>query len=72
MPDERGDRFPPWHGDMPGQVCDTFFGGLESERRRVMGDRKHYCELDHSRASYLAACFVLLGDCLLTLVKHRP
>ncbi|KAI3144547.1 hypothetical protein CBS147325_5307 [Penicillium roqueforti] len=42
MPDERGDRFPPWHGDMPGQVCDTFFGGLESERKRVMGDRKHY------------------------------
>ena len=51
MPDERGGRFPSWHGDMPGPLCDAFFGGLESERRRVMGDRKHYCELDHLRAS---------------------
>ncbi|OQE46325.1 hypothetical protein PENCOP_c001G04652 [Penicillium coprophilum] len=42
MPDERGARFPPWHGDMPGQDCDAFFGGLEKERKRVMGDRKHY------------------------------
>ncbi|KGO76730.1 Acyl-CoA N-acyltransferase [Penicillium italicum] len=42
MPDERGARFPPWHGDMPGQGCDAFFEGLEKERKRVMGDRKHY------------------------------
>jgi hypothetical protein len=33
-------------GDMPGQDCDAFFGGLERARRRVMGDRKHYCKLD--------------------------
>jgi hypothetical protein len=46
MLDERGPRFPPWHGDMPKQDCDTFFGGLDQERKRVMGDRKHYCELD--------------------------
>ncbi|OQD66665.1 hypothetical protein PENPOL_c004G04721 [Penicillium polonicum] len=42
MPDERGARFPPWHGDMPGQDCDAFFGGLEKNRRRVMDDKKHY------------------------------
>lgn len=44
MADERGPRFPPWHGDMPQHDCDVFFGCLESERKRVMGDRKHYCE----------------------------
>ncbi|KAJ5131118.1 Acyl-CoA N-acyltransferase [Penicillium bovifimosum] len=42
MADERGPRFPPWHSDMPQHDCDTFFGKLESERKRVMGDRKHY------------------------------
>ncbi|KAJ5774882.1 Acyl-CoA N-acyltransferase [Penicillium paradoxum] len=42
MPDERGPRFPPWHGDMPQTDCEKFFGSLESERKRVMGDRKHY------------------------------
>ncbi|KOS41871.1 hypothetical protein ACN38_g7252 [Penicillium nordicum] len=42
MPDERGPRFPPWHGDMPSPDCDAFFGGLEDNRRRVMGDKKHY------------------------------
>lgn len=43
MPEERGRRYPPWHDDMPAQVCDAFFDGEENERRRVMGDRKHYC-----------------------------
>ncbi|KAJ5514949.1 hypothetical protein N7463_004501 [Penicillium fimorum] len=28
MPEERGARFPPWHGDMPGQDCDGFFGAV--------------------------------------------
>ncbi|KAJ5208052.1 hypothetical protein N7449_002431 [Penicillium cf. viridicatum] len=42
MSDERGARFPPWHGDMRGQDCDAFFGGMEKNRRRVMGDKKHY------------------------------
>lgn len=43
MPEERGRRWPPWHGDMPRQDCDDFLAGLESERKRVMGDVKHYC-----------------------------
>ncbi|RJE27431.1 hypothetical protein PHISCL_00165 [Aspergillus sclerotialis] len=42
MPEERGRRYPPWHEDMPGQVCDAFFQREESERRRIMGDQKHY------------------------------
>ncbi|SPO04577.1 uncharacterized protein DNG_07262 [Cephalotrichum gorgonifer] len=42
MPEERGARYPPWHGDMPGEVCDAFFVREEAERRRVMGDRRHY------------------------------
>lgn len=43
MPEERGRRYPPWHKDMPAQDCDAFFQREESERRRVMGDQKHYC-----------------------------
>ncbi|KAJ5115399.1 hypothetical protein NUU61_001158 [Penicillium alfredii] len=42
MPEERGRRYPPWNEDMPGEECDTFFAREESERRRVMGDQKHY------------------------------
>lgn len=43
MPDQRGPRFPPWHADQPSQDCNAFFGKLEDDRKRVMGDRKHYC-----------------------------
>lgn len=43
MPDERGRRYPPWHEDMPTHACDAFFQREESERRRIMGDQKHYC-----------------------------
>jgi hypothetical protein len=59
MPDQRGPRFPPWHADQPSQDCNAFFGKLEDDRKRVMGDRKHYCMtpraalLDHG--SYLQA-----------------
>ncbi|OIW30684.1 acetyltransferase [Coniochaeta ligniaria NRRL 30616] len=42
MPDERGRRYPPWHEDMPTHACDAFFQREESERRRIMGDQKHY------------------------------
>ncbi|OBT66138.1 hypothetical protein VE03_05140 [Pseudogymnoascus sp. 23342-1-I1] len=42
MPEERGRRFPPWHPDSPQQTCDDFITGLESERKRVMGDAKNY------------------------------
>lgn len=43
MPEERGRRYPPWHEDMPGQVCDVFFQREEDERKREMEDKKHYC-----------------------------
>jgi len=43
MPDERGRRYPPWHEDMPASECDVFFGREEAERRRVMGDSRHFC-----------------------------
>ncbi|EPS26468.1 hypothetical protein PDE_01405 [Penicillium oxalicum 114-2] len=42
MPEERGPRFPPWHESQPALDCDTLFQGLESERARVMGSRRHY------------------------------
>lgn len=67
MPDERGARFPPWHGDMPGQDCDAFFGGLEKSRRRVMGDKKHYCKSDPSIAKRYVLC-----DCTFVDALHRP
>ncbi|KAL4799313.1 acetyltransferase [Aspergillus venezuelensis] len=40
--EERGRRYPPWHGDMPGTECDAFFEREESERVRVMGGIRHY------------------------------
>jgi hypothetical protein len=43
MPDERGRRYPPWHEDMPADVCDAFFLKEEKNRMRVMGDKKHFC-----------------------------
>ncbi|KFY74621.1 hypothetical protein V499_05368 [Pseudogymnoascus sp. VKM F-103] len=42
MPEERGRRFPPWHPDCPQEECEAFVSGLESERKRVMGDEKNY------------------------------
>ncbi|KPM38034.1 hypothetical protein AK830_g8534 [Neonectria ditissima] len=42
MPEDRGRRYPPWHEDTPGQECDALFEKVEAERRRVMGDQKHY------------------------------
>ncbi|KAI8657972.1 N-acetyltransferase domain-containing protein [Fusarium keratoplasticum] len=42
MPEERGRRYPPWHDDMPGEECQAFFQREEDERKRVMGDYKHY------------------------------
>jgi GNAT superfamily N-acetyltransferase len=43
MPEERGVRFPPWCEDSPKETCDALIAGLERERKRVMGDQKHYC-----------------------------
>ncbi|KAL5334918.1 acetyltransferase [Aspergillus crustosus] len=42
MPEQRGERYPPWHPDMPGDECDEFFAREERERGRVMGGQKHY------------------------------
>ncbi|KAJ5924138.1 acetyltransferase [Penicillium verhagenii] len=42
MPEERGRRYPPWHAEMPGEMCEAFFLMEEENRRRVMGGRKHY------------------------------
>ncbi|KAJ5116709.1 acetyltransferase [Penicillium angulare] len=42
MPEERGRRFLPWADDMLAEKCDGFFGGMEANRKRVMGDDKHF------------------------------
>lgn len=43
MPEERGRRWPPWHEDQPGKECEEFLEILERNRKRVMGEVKHYC-----------------------------
>lgn len=43
MPEERGRRYPPWHEEMPAEICDEFFSKEEVNRKRVMGDTKHIC-----------------------------
>jgi hypothetical protein len=42
-PNECVKRFPPWHTDSNAKLCNKFFGGIEQQRKRLMGDRKHYC-----------------------------
>lgn len=49
MPKERGRRFPHWHADSPYQECEDVVAALEKERKRVMGDEKHYCMDDRSQ-----------------------
>lgn len=43
MPEERGRRYPPWHEEMPGKLCEAFFTKEEANRKRVMGATKHFC-----------------------------
>lgn len=43
MSEERGRRWPVWHADQPGRECEEFLATLERNRRRVMGEEKHYC-----------------------------
>lgn len=43
MPEERGRRYPPWHEEMPSELCEEFFLKEEANRRRVMGNQRHYC-----------------------------
>ncbi|KAJ5741538.1 acetyltransferase [Penicillium manginii] len=42
MPEERGRRYPPWHEEMPASLCEGFFQMEEDNRRRVMGEIRHY------------------------------
>lgn len=58
MLEDRGRRYPPWHEDMPGEVCDAFMEREDGERRRVMGDEKHYCT--YLELSYLLTRVVAL------------
>jgi hypothetical protein len=51
MPEERGRRYPPWHEEMPGEMCEAFFMKEEANRKRVMGDTKHFCTDFESRLS---------------------
>lgn len=44
MPEERGRRYPPWHEEMPASLCEGFFQMEEDNRRRVMGEIRHYCK----------------------------
>lgn len=43
--DQRGDRFPPWHAESDRPACQAFFGGLDEERVKLVGGRRHYCML---------------------------
>lgn len=42
--EERGSRYhPPWHADMPADLCEAFVKRGERNRERVMGKQKHLC-----------------------------
>ncbi|PYI34291.1 acyl-CoA N-acyltransferase [Aspergillus indologenus CBS 114.80] len=41
-PGHRGARFPAWHADSDGALCERFFGGCEAIREEVMRGRGHY------------------------------
>ncbi|KAF7596798.1 hypothetical protein BBP40_012397 [Aspergillus hancockii] len=41
-PDECVKRYPPWHTESNAKLCNRFFGGIEKQRKRLMGKRKHY------------------------------
>ncbi|KAL5045914.1 hypothetical protein BDW71DRAFT_207898 [Aspergillus fruticulosus] len=42
MPEERGERYPLWHCDMPAAECEEFFQREEREREGVTGGARHY------------------------------
>jgi hypothetical protein len=42
-PSESGERFPPWHEESDHETCERLFTGLSEERKKLLGDRKHYC-----------------------------
>jgi len=61
MPEDRGSRYPPWHGEMPAALCDEFFKKEEDNRKRVMGDRKHFCMSKILRGFYVRTTRSALG-----------
>lgn len=58
--EERGNRFPPWHGDM-NDGCSEFFGRLERQRRELLGGTKNYC---------ISSLFCFLFSCPLCPFPH--
>lgn len=42
------DRFPPWSEESDRRLCDVMFGFEGTERKRLMGDRQYYCQLEGS------------------------
>ena len=51
--EERGPRFAPFVDDMDHKSCGEFVEGMDRSRRRLMGDRKHYCTQNHFLIIYL-------------------
>ncbi|KAF9894808.1 hypothetical protein FE257_004429 [Aspergillus nanangensis] len=67
QPENRGNRFPPWHEDSNQSECGAFFGECDAARQAVMKDRKHYfldilvTDPDHRRRG--AATLLLRWGC---------
>ena len=38
------EALPEWPEGSDRKLCDAFYGGLARERKRIMGNRSHYCE----------------------------
>ncbi|KAJ6008511.1 hypothetical protein N7540_012487 [Penicillium herquei] len=51
LPEERGPRYPPWHDDMPRELCDAFVARGDTNRKIIMGNTKHIC-MDPIRFPY--------------------
>ncbi|KAL6238443.1 hypothetical protein BDW75DRAFT_201360 [Aspergillus navahoensis] len=69
-PEERGQRYPLWHCEMPAAECEEFFGREERERARVMGGTRHYCMGFISRCVLWGPRLGLIGVDLDTLATH--
>jgi NAD-dependent oxidoreductase involved in siderophore biosynthesis len=41
--EQRGERFPPFPAEGDQELLEKFFGTMENERKRVLGDRLNYC-----------------------------
>lgn len=54
--EQRGPRYPPWHNDMPADLCEALVSRGENNRKRVMGEQNHVCMLS---VLFLRRIFVL-------------